>query len=37
MWNETIYPIIADEKLEVAKLYNMLEADAGVTSMEERC
>ena len=27
------YPIIADEKLEVAKLYNMLEADAGVTSM----
>ena len=29
------YPIIADEKLEVAKLYNMLEGDAGVTSMEE--
>ena len=27
------YPIIADENLEVAKLYNMLEADAGVTSM----
>ena len=27
------YPIIADEKLEVAKLYNMLEGDAGVTSM----
>ena len=27
------YPIIADEKLEIAKLYNMLEADAGVTSM----
>ena len=27
------YPIIADEKLEVAKLYNMLEDDAGVTSM----
>ena len=24
------YPIIADEKLEVAKLYNMLEGDAGV-------
>ena len=27
------FPIIADEKLEVAKLYNMLEGDAGVTSM----
>ena len=27
------YPIIADEKLEVAKLYNMLEGDVGVTSM----
>ena len=27
------YPNIADEKLEVAKLYNMLEGDAGVTSM----
>ena len=27
------YPIIADEKLEVAKLYNMLEDDAGETSM----
>ena len=28
------YPeYIADEKLEVAKLYNMLEGDAGVTSM----
>ena len=27
------YPIVADEKLEVAKLYNMLEGDAGVTSM----
>ena len=27
------YPIIADEKLEVAKLYNMLEGDAGVSSM----
>ena len=27
------YPIIADENLEVAKLYNMLEGDAGVTSM----
>ena len=27
------YPIIADEDLKVAKLYNMLEADAGVTSM----
>ena len=26
------YPIVADEKLEVAKLYNMLEADAGVSS-----
>ena len=27
------YPIIADEKLEVAKLYNMLEDDTGVESM----
>ena len=27
------YPIIADEKLEVAKLYSMLEGDAGVESM----
>ena len=27
------YPIIADETLAVAKLYNMLEGDAGVTSM----
>ena len=27
------YPIFADENLEVAKLYNMLEGDAGVTSM----
>ena len=27
------YPIIADEKLEIAKLYRMLEGDAGVTSM----
>ena len=27
------YPIIADENLKVAKLYNMLEGDAGVTSM----
>jgi len=27
------YPIIADEKLEVAKLYNMLEEDTGVDSM----
>ena len=27
------YPIIADEKLEIAKLYSMLEGDAGVTSM----
>ena len=27
------YPIIADEDLKVAKLYNMLEADAGTTSM----
>ena len=26
------YPIVADEDLAVAKLYNMLEADAGVTS-----
>ena len=28
------YPIIADETLAVAKLYNMLEGDAGVTSMD---
>ena len=27
------YPIVADEKLEIAKLYNMLEDDAGATSM----
>ena len=27
------YPIIAEEKLEIAKLYNMLEGDAGVESM----
>ncbi|MBI60693.1 peroxidase, partial [bacterium] len=27
------YPIIADETLAVAKQYNMLEADAGTTSM----
>ena len=31
--NKPDYPIIADEKLEIAKLYNMLEDDAGVTSM----
>ena len=31
--NKPDYPIIADEKLEVAKLYNMLEGDAGVSSM----
>ena len=31
--NKPDYPIIADEKLEVAKLYSMLEGDAGVTSM----
>ena len=31
--NKPSYPIIADENLEVAKLYNMLEGDAGVTSM----
>jgi|TARA_B100001105_G_C22311842_1_gene408484 alkyl hydroperoxide reductase subunit AhpC len=31
--NKPDYPIIADEKLEIAKLYNMLEGDAGVTSM----
>lgn len=31
--NKPNYPIIADEKLEVAKLYNMLEDDAGVESM----
>ena len=27
------YPIIAAEDLKIAKLYNMLEGDAGVTSM----
>ena len=27
------YPIIADEDLNVAKLFNMLEGDAGTTSM----
>ena len=27
------YPIIADEKLEIAKLYSMLEGDPGVKSM----
>ncbi len=27
------YPIIADEDLKVAKLFNMLEGDAGTTSM----
>ena len=31
--NKPDYPIIADEDLKIAKLYNMLEADAGVTSM----
>ena len=31
--NKPNYPIIADEKLEVAKLYNMLEGDVGVESM----
>ena len=31
--NKPDYPIIADEKLEVAKLYSMLEGDAGITSM----
>ena len=31
--NKPNYPISADEKLEVAKLYNMLEDDAGVESM----
>ena len=31
--NKPDYPIIADEKLEGAKLYSMLEGDAGVTSM----
>ena len=31
--NKPDYPIIADEKLEVAKLYSMLEGDVGVTSM----
>ncbi len=31
--NKPNYPIIADEKLEVAKLYNMLEDDAGFESM----
>ena len=32
-WNKPNYPIIADEKLEVAKLYNMLEDNAGVESI----
>ena len=27
------YPIIADEDLKVAKLFNMLEGDAGTSSM----
>ena len=27
------YPIIADEDLKIAKLYNMIEGDAGTTSM----
>ena len=31
--NKPDYPIIADENLEIAKLYIMLEGDAGVTSM----
>ena len=31
--NKPNYPIIADERLEVAKLYNMLEGDAGTSSM----
>ena len=31
--NKPDYPIIADENLEIAKLYNMLEGDVGVTSM----
>ncbi len=31
--NKPDYPIIADENLKIAKLYNMLEGDAGVTSM----
>jgi alkyl hydroperoxide reductase subunit AhpC len=30
--NRVDYPIISDEKLEVAKLYNMLPADAGETA-----
>jgi len=30
--NEVTYPIIADSDLKVAKLYNMLPADAGETS-----
>jgi alkyl hydroperoxide reductase subunit AhpC len=30
--NKVDYPIISDEKLEVAKLYNMLPADAGETA-----
>ena len=30
--NEVTYPIIADSELKVAKLYNMLPADAGETS-----
>ena len=31
--NKPDYPIIADEDLKIAKLYNMLEGDAGVSSM----
>ena len=31
--NKPDYPIIADEDLKIAKLYNMLEGDAGTTSM----
>ena len=31
--NKPTYPIIADEDLAIAKLYNMLEGDAGVSSM----
>ena len=31
--NKPNYPIIADENLAVAKLFNMLEGDAGTTSM----
>ena len=30
------YPIVADEKLEVAKLYN-IQKDAGTTSMGRTC